>query len=103
METQTKEIALSKLVILATIAGMRSMLAPALLALNLNQKDKKLFNQEGIGFLANPTTTKTLAIMATAELGLDKLPFTFTLVKTTVYRSGFNGCYRWSINLSAIW
>lgn len=75
METQTKEIALSKLVILATIAGMRSMLAPALLALNLKQKDKKLFNQEGIGFLGNPTTTKTLAIMATAELGLDKLPF----------------------------
>lgn len=75
METQNKEIALRKLVILATIAGMRSMLAPALIALNLKQTDKKLLNQEGIGFLGSSTTAKTLAIMTTAELALDKLPF----------------------------
>ena len=75
MENQNKEIALSKVIVLATIAGMRSMLAPALLALNLRQHDKKLLNQEGIGFMGNEITAKTLAIMATAELALDKLPF----------------------------
>lgn len=76
MNTPDKETSLRKLVLLAAIAGMRSMIAPALLSLNLKEEEKRDLTQEGIGFVGNPSTAKALSALATVELLGDKLPFT---------------------------
>lgn len=75
MESVNKDTTLDKLLILAVIAGMRSMMAPALLALNLKETEKSLLTAEGIAFVGRPETAKTLAVLATAEFVGDKLPF----------------------------
>lgn len=76
MISENKELSLNKLLILATIAGMRSMMAPALLTLNLKEQNKTVLKEEGIGFIGLPATSRALAGLTTAELIGDKLPFT---------------------------
>lgn len=67
---------IKKLVFLSIIAGMRSMMAPALLNLNYTPSEKSVLKEIGIDFLDRESTKKTLAILTTAEIAADKLPFT---------------------------
>ncbi len=75
MPALENETSLKKLVLLSVIAGMRSMMAPALLNLNYTSAEKKVLSEIGISFLDRENTKKAFAILTTAEIAADKLPF----------------------------
>lgn len=56
------------------VAGMRSMTAPALVSYKLSHLKAKLPADSKLNFLASPTATTLLGVMAGAELVGDKLP-----------------------------
>ncbi|WP_223860860.1 hypothetical protein [Spirosoma validum] len=56
------------------VAGMRSMTAPALVSYKLSHLNGKLPADSKLHFLASPTATTVLGVMAGGELIGDKLP-----------------------------
>ena len=60
--------------VLGAVSGMRSMAAPAIVS-RLASSGILPIEESQIGFLKNPTTAKTTAILAAGEALADKLPF----------------------------
>lgn len=60
--------------VLGAVSGMRSMAAPAIVS-RLASSGVLPIGESQIGFLKNPTTAKTTAILAAGEALADKLPF----------------------------
>jgi len=63
-------------IILATVAGSRAMMAPALLCLSLYRRPSKLLADTKCAFLQSGICTGVMALAAIGELVGDKLPET---------------------------
>jgi uncharacterized membrane protein len=60
--------------VLGAVSGMRSMAAPAIVS-RLASSGLLPIDESQIGFLKNPASTKTTAILTAGEMIADKLPF----------------------------
>jgi len=69
---------------LATLAGMRSMSAPAFLSGSLAKHNSPQLGSSFLRFMQKPVTAKILAVMAGGEMVMDKLPDTPDRTATNV-------------------
>jgi len=81
MNASRNELSFNKVVLLALISGMRSMMAPALLSMNVKTEDKAGLHASRLDFVGQKRTQDVLGVLTTAELIGDKLPFTPSRIK----------------------
>jgi len=67
---------LNKIVILGAVAGMRTMLAPALLSSALKKRSSKRLRRSNLRFMQSGSTATVFKLLAAGELVGDKLPMT---------------------------
>ncbi len=67
---------LNKIMILGAVAGMRTMMAPALLSSALKKRPSKRLRRSNLRFMQSGSTATVFKLLAAGELIGDKLPMT---------------------------
>ena len=67
---------LGQIIGLGAVAGMRTMMAPALLSSALKKRSSKRLRRSRLRFMQSNSTATTLKVLAAGELIGDKLPMT---------------------------